>query len=204
MSETTPAAPEPRKPNLGLRAAIDYAGPLAFLVGYFATHDFLKATWCLVAASAAALAAGFALEKRVAPMPLITGGAALFFGLLTLIFHDPAFVKIKPTAINLGLAAVLLIGLKLGKNPLKMLMGDALQLSDAGWRRLTFRYGVFFACVAVLNEVVWRTQPDAVWIVFRMPGLPLLALAFSISQVPSMLKDAKALEIALKATETQD
>jgi intracellular septation protein len=202
MTETP--SPEPKKPNLGLRAAVDYAGPLAFLVGYFATHDFLKATWFLVAASAAALVAGFALERRVAPMPLITGGAALFFGLLTLVFHDPAFVKMKPTAINLGLAAALLVGLKLGKNPLKFLMGEALHLSDAGWRKLTFRYGIFFACVAVLNELVWRTQPDATWVVFRMPGLPLLALAFSMTQVPSMLKDAKALEIALKASETQD
>jgi intracellular septation protein len=193
-----------KKPNLAIRAAVDYAGPLAFLVGYFVTHDFLKATWALVAASAAALVAGFALERRVAPMPLITGGAALVFGLLTLVFHNPAFVKIKPTAINLGLGAALLVGLKLGKNPLKFLMGDALHLSEAGWRKLTLRYGVFFLCVAVLNELVWRTQPDAVWVVFRMPGLPLLALIFSATQVPGMLKDAKAMEIALKAAETQD
>jgi intracellular septation protein len=197
-------APSPKTPNLAIRAAVDYAGPLAFLIGYFATHDFLKATWALVAASAAALVAGFALERRVAPMPLVTGGAALVFGLLTLVFHNPAFVKIKPTAINLGLGLALLVGLKLGKNPLKLLMGDALHLSEAGWRKLTLRYGVFFLCVAVLNELVWRTQTDAVWVVFRMPGLPLLALIFSATQVPGMLKDAKAVEIALKAAETQD
>ena len=195
---------EPKKPNLLLRAAVDYAGPLAFLVGYFATHDFLKATWFLVAASAAALVAGFALERRVAPMPLLTGGAALVFGLLTLVFHNPAFVKMKPTAINLGLGTALLVGARLGKKPLKMLMGDALHLSDAGWKRLTLRYGVFFLCVAVLNELVWRTQPDTTWVLFRMPGLPLLALVFSMTQVPAMLKDAKAMEIALKVTETQD
>ena len=76
MSETEPA-PTPKKPNLALRAVVDYAGPLAFLVGYFATHDFLKATWALVAASAAALLAGFLLEKRVAPMPLLTGGSGV-------------------------------------------------------------------------------------------------------------------------------
>lgn len=197
-------APETTKPNLALRAAVDYAGPLAFLVGYFATHDFLKATWALVAASAAALVAGFALERRVAPMPLLTGGAALVFGLLTLIFHDPTFVKMKPTAINFGLGSALLVGFAMRKSPLKLLMGDALKLSDDSWRRLTLRYGVFFLGVAGLNELVWRTQSDAVWVVFRMPGLPLLAVLFSISQVPMMLKDAKAAEIALKASETQD
>ncbi len=192
------------QPNLMLRAAVDYAGPLAFLIGYFVTRDILKATWALVAVSAAALAFGFAVERRVAPMPLLTGAAALLFGLLTLVFKNPIFVQMKPTVINLGLGAALLIGLKLGKNPLKMMMGDALHLSDAGWRRLTFRYGLFFLSMAVLNVIVWATVPLSTWVLFRMPGLPLLALAFSMTQVPAMLKDAKALEIALKATETQD
>ncbi len=200
----TDVEPEAKKPNLMLRAAVDYAGPLAFLIGFLVTRNILQATWALVAVSAAALLAGFAIERRIAPMPLITGGAALVFGLLTLFFHNPVILKMKPTAINLGLGGVLLVGLKLGKNPLKMLMGDALQLSEAGWRRLTLRYGVFFLGVAVLNEVIWRTQSDATWVWFKMPGLPLLALIFSATQVPGMLKDAKAMEIALKVAETQD
>jgi intracellular septation protein len=200
----TDPEPQAKKPNLTLRAAVDYAGPLAFLIGFLITRNILQATWALVAVSAAALLAGFAIERRIAPMPLITGGAALVFGLLTLFFHNPVILKMKPTAINLGLGAALLIGLKLGKNPLKMLMGDALELSDAGWRGLTVRYGVFFLGVAALNEVIWRTQSDAVWVWFKMPGLPLLALLFSVTQVPGMLKDAKAMEIALKTTETQD
>ena len=206
---------EPAKHNPTIRAIVDYAGPAAFLVGYLVTHNMLTATWCLVALSAGALVVGYAVERRIAPMPLLAGGAALFFGVLTLVFHDPRFIKIKPTAINLLLSVVLLGGLALGKSPLRLLMGDAIRLTEAGWRTLTLRYGVFFALVAAINEAVWRTQPDATWIWFRMPGLPLLAVLFSFTQVPFMLKQMQAIEgeeaakaaaneAAIRTAETQD
>ncbi len=171
-----------------IRSGVDYAGPLAFLVGYLVTHDMLSATWALVGASAIALAVGYGVERRIAPMPLFAGLAALIFGGLTLYFHDPRFVKIKPTAINTVLGLTMLGGLALKRNPLKALMGEALKLSDAAWRTLTFRYGLFFLCVAVLNEAVWRTQPESTWIWFRMPGLQILSLVFSLTQLPLMMK----------------
>ena len=173
-----------------IRSGVDYAGPLAFLLGYLITRNLLTATWALVGASGLALIVGYVIERRIAPMPLFAGLAALIFGTLTLVFHDTRFVKIKPTVINTVLAAIMLGGVWLKKNPLKALLGDAIKLPDPAWRTLTLRYGVFFLCTAVLNEAVWRTQPDGVWIWFRMPGLQILALVFSLSQVPLMLKHA--------------
>ena len=87
-------------------------------------------------------------------------------------------------------------GAILRKNPLKALFQDTIRMTDAGWRKLTIRYGFFFVCVAVLNKVVWRTQPEQVWVLFRMPGLLILPVVFSISQVPAILKEMKALEAA--------
>jgi intracellular septation protein len=200
----TEAQAEPRKSSPVVRGAVDYAGPLGFLIAYFVTKDLVQATWVLVAVSALALAVGFAIERRIAPLPLMAGGAALVFGLLTVVFNDPTFVKIKPTVVNFVLGSALFIGLAMKKNPLKALMGDALKMTDEGWRKLSQRYGLFFWAMAVLNEVVRNTQSDAVWVVFRMPGLPLLAAVFAVTQVPAMLKDAKALEAALRAAETQD
>lgn len=171
-----------------IRSGVDYAGPLAFLVGYLVTRDMLSATWALVAASAIALAIGYGVERRIAPMPLFAGLAALIFGGLTLYFNDPRFVKIKPTAINTVLGLTMLGGLMLGRNPLKALMGEALKLPDKAWRTLTLRYGLFFLCVAALNEAVWRTQPETVWIWFRMPGLQILSLVFTATQLPLMMK----------------
>jgi intracellular septation protein len=156
----------------------------------------LTATWGLVGGSAVALIVGLVVERRIAPLPLFAGLAALIFGGLTLVFHDPRFVKIKPTAINLALAGVMLIGTAMGKNPLKALFADALHLSPQGWRKLTVRYGIFFLVMAGLNEAVWRTQPDSVWILFRFPGLQILSLLFAVTQVPMMMKDMKSLEAA--------
>ena len=173
-----------------IRSGVDYAGPLAFLLGYLITRNLLTATWALVGASGLALIVGYVVERRIAPMPLFAGLTALIFGTLTLVFHDTRFVKIKPTVINAVLAGVMLGGVWLKKNPLKALLGDALKLPDPAWRTLTLRYGVFFLFTAILNEAVWRTQPDGIWIWFRMPGLQILALVFSLSQVPLMLKHA--------------
>jgi intracellular septation protein len=206
MEESGPmveAAAAKPKPNPVVRACVDYAGAAAFLVGFLVTRDVVQASWWLVVGSAVALLVGFVVERRVAFIPLLAGGAALVFGTLTLVFHDDRFVKMKPTALNLAFAVALLGGYAMGKSPVKMLMGDALALSEAGWRRLTFRYGLFFLALAVLNEAVWRTQPAATWVWFKFPGLAVLTVLFSFSQIPGILKDAKALEAAAKAAETQ-
>ncbi len=177
-----------RKGPAWVRPAVDYGPLVAFLIGFLILRDIQKATWVIVVASALALAIGFAVERRIAPMPLIAGLAALLFGGLALIFHDPRLLKIKPTILNSVFAILLLGGLLMKKTPLKLLMGDAIALPDSGWRTLSIRYGLFFAFVAALNEAVWRTQSDAVWVWFKFPGLTILTLGFSLLQVPFMMK----------------
>jgi intracellular septation protein len=188
-----------------VRSIVDFGGLAAwfaaFLVLWLGMHTpraeaLLQATWWLVGGSAAALALGLIVERRIAPLPLFAGLAALVFGGLALAFHDILWVKIKPTAINLTLAVVMLAGTALGRNPLKAVFSTAITLSPGAWRKLTIRYGVFFLAMAALNEAVWRTQPDNIWVVFRFPGLPILSVLFAISQAPMMVKDMKAMESA--------
>ena len=175
---------------------VDYFALAAFLAGYFASHrDLQQATWALVGGSAVALAVGFAVERRLAPFPAIAGGAALLFGGLTLFFHDARFLKVKPTVMNLVFAGAMFGGLLLRKHPLKLLLGEAFEMPDAAWRRLTLRYGVFFAALAALNEAVWRTQSDSVWVLFRLPGMMLLTVAFSLTQAPFLMKYLKGAEL---------
>ena len=193
------------KRGLGVRAVVDYGGLVAFLAAFlvlrFVQHApsqtaMLAATWWLVAGSAAALALGLVVERRLAPLPLFAGLAALVFGGLALVFHDPRFIKIKPTVTNTVFACVMLGGVAMGKNPLKALFSTAISLTPEGWRKLTIRYGAFFLAMAALNEAVWRTQPDSVWVLFKFPGMEILILLFSASQVPMMMKDMKAVETA--------
>lgn len=179
------------KAHRWVRGGVDYGPLLAFVAVNFTTHDLIKATGALVAASAVALVVGFTVERRIAWMPLVAGGAALVFGGLTLIFHDEIFVKLKPTVMNTGFGVILLGGLVLKKNPLKALLGEALHMPEEAWRTLTLRYGLFFLAMAGLNEAVWRTQPNDVWVLFRFPGLMILALLFSFTQAPLMMKYAR-------------
>jgi intracellular septation protein len=185
---------EPRKTHKWVRAVVDYGGLAAFLGAYVVTRDLMSATWGLLAGSLAGVALALIYERRIAPMPATAAAAAVVFGGLTLIFHDPVFIKIKATVINLAFAAFLLGGLALKRLPLKALLGEAWPMPDEGWRTLSLRYGLYFLAVAGINEIVWRTQPEAVWVAFRFPGLQLMALAFSLTQIPLMMRYAKTRE----------
>jgi intracellular septation protein len=180
----------------GIRQAVDFGALAAFLLAYLA-HRFIRgldgqqalveATWVLVGASIIALGVGWAVERRLAPLPLLTGGFALVFGGLTLLFNDPTLLKLKLTIQNGLLAAVLLGSLPFRKYPFRYLLESAFRLTEAGWRGLTLRYGLYFAAVAVVNEAVWRTQTDDVWVSFR-GGLWLASAAFGIWQVMFIMK----------------
>jgi intracellular septation protein len=179
-----------------IRQAVDFGALIAFMAAY-AINRFVRglegqealvqATWVLIGASAVALIVGYVVEKRLAPLPLLTGGFALIFGVLTLVFHDPTLLKIKLTIQNGLLAVVLLGSLPLGKYPFKYLLGDAIKITDLGWRGLTLRYGLYFAAVAIVNEIVWRTQSDDTWVAFR-GGLWIASAAFGIWQVFFIMK----------------
>ena len=198
MSEAT----DTKRPQW-IRQAVDFGALIAFMAAYFITRDMIKATWVLVIASAIALAVGFVLERRLAPMPLITGGFALVFGTLTILTDDDLFVKLKLTVQNGLLAAVLLGSLPLNKSPFKALLGSAIKVTDAAWRTLTLRYGLYFLAVAIANEVfrspaavtaIWSAlnlgtpDPNGVWTAFR-GVLWIAASIFGLCQVPLIMKN---------------
>ena len=198
MSEAT----ETKRPQW-IRQAVDFGALVAFMAAYFITRDMIKATWVLVIASAIALAVGFVLERRLAPMPLITGGFALIFGALTILTDDDLFVKLKLTVQNGLLAAVLLGSIPLKKSPFKALLGSAIKVTDAAWRTLTLRYGLYFLAVAIANEVfrspaavtaIWSAlnlgapDPNGVWTAFR-GVLWIAASIFGLCQVPLIMKN---------------
>lgn len=186
-------APQTPKPAAQwVRWFVDYSALAAFLIAFFVSGKNMQAaTWALVAASAVSLAVGYAVERRLAPVPLVAGGAALVFGGLALVFHDPRLLKIKPTVMNTLFAVLLLGGLALKKNPLRLILSDAFDLPEATWRRLTINYALFFLSLAALNEIIWRTQADATWVLFRFPGLMILTFAFSLAHAPLLMKHLK-------------
>ena len=137
----------------------------------------------LMVASVAALTASRLTFGRFLAVPLVTAVLVLLFGGLTLWLDDPRFIKIKPTAINLLFAAVLLAGLWMRRPLLKLLLGEAFNLTEEGWRLLTMRWIAFFIALAGINELVWRNFSDAVWVNFKFFGILFLTIAFAMAQV---------------------
>lgn len=168
-----------------LRPVVDYAPLAAFFIGYV-SQGLMVATAALMAVTFAALLLSLATTRRVPKLPLITAAVVGVFGGLTLWLNDPVFIKMKPTIVQALFAVILLGGLLAGRPLLRPVLGMAMPwpLSDLGWRRLTLRWGVFFAAMAVLNEIVWRTQSTDIWVNFKVFGLLALTLMFALAQAP--------------------
>jgi intracellular septation protein len=181
-------AATPRNVPKWVRWFVDYAGLAVFLITLMATHSAVTASWAIVGGSVLALLVGLVFERRLAPMPLVTAVLGVIFGGLTIFFHDERFIKVKPTILYTAFGLFLITGALRGKNPLKVLMGDAFHLPDPVVRTLTLRYALFFFALAMTNEAVWRTQSTLTWGFFKFPGTPILIFLFALSQAPLMMK----------------
>ncbi len=172
-----------KSPPAWLRPTVEY-GPIgAFFLTYLA-YGLLPATAALLAVTVVALLLSLAYTGRVPAMPLLTAGVVAVFGGLTLWLQDETFIKMKPTIVQALFAAALLGGLAVGRPLLKPLLGAVWPLDDIGWRRLSLRFGLFFAGMAVLNELVWRTQSTDFWVGFKVFGILALTVLFAVAQAP--------------------
>lgn len=170
-----------------LRLALDL-GPLAVFFVANSQAGIFWATGLFMIAITVSLVVSYWLERRVAAMPIVTAVMVLLFGGLTLYLQDELFIKLKPTIVNLLFATMLFADLVLKRNLIKMVLQDALALSDDAWRILTWRWAGFFVCLALLNELVWRTQSTDFWVNFKVFGIMPLTLAFSLLQLPLIRK----------------
>jgi intracellular septation protein len=162
---------------------VDWGPLIAFFVT-FKVGGLMQATAVLIVVTAVLTGFGYFMTRRIQPMPLVTLVVVAVFGGLTIWLQDETFIKMKPTIILSLFAAVLFGGLAIGKPPLKLLMGSALELDDAGWRKLTLRFALFFVGTAGLNEIIWRTQSTDLWVDFKVFGILGLNLVFMLTQIP--------------------
>ena len=173
-----------------LKPLTEYGPLVVFFVAYYVQKDLLVATAGLMIATAVSLVLSLITIRKVPLMPLITAVIVGVFGGLTLLLNDGTFIKLKPTIVQALFAAILLGGLAFGKPLLKPVMGAAWPMDETGWRRLTLNFGLFFVAMAVLNEVVWRTQSEEFWVNFKFFGITGLTFLFVLTQVPLMNRHA--------------
>lgn len=162
---------------------LDFAPLAVFFIGY-KWDGVMLATMLLMAATAVSIGVTYAVERKLALAPLITGVVVMVMGGLTIALDDPMFIKIKPTLVNLVFAGVLLGGVYFGKRGLlKYVLDVAFSLTPDGWLVLSRRWGFFFVFLAGLNEVIWRNFSEDFWVSFKVFGMMTLTIAFAISQI---------------------
>lgn len=203
----TEGAAGSRSVNPLVKLALEF-GPLAvfFFANAYGDRFFgvaedrriFVATGIFIVASLAALVLSRALLGYLPRMAIVNAVVVTVFGGLTLALDDAFFIKVKPTIVNALFGCVLLGGLVFGRSLLALVLETVLQLDEAGWRKLTLRWGLFFFVLAALNELVWRTQSQDFWVAFKVWGVLPLTMTFALAQTPLILrhelKPAKAEE----------
>ena len=163
-------------------------GPLAIFFVFYTRDGLQAAILPLMIATVLSVMISYILEKKIPIMPTLGAGIVLIFGGLTIYFNDEIFIKMKPTIINALFAIILYGGMILNKPLLKYLLGAAMKLEEQGWKILTQRWIAFFIALAILNEIVWRTQSTDIWVNFKVFGILPITFIFTMTQFPLIRK----------------
>jgi len=178
-------------------------GPLIVFFTANAKFNLFVATGAFMVAIVAALIVSYVVTRHVPMMALVTGIIVIVFGTLTLVLHDETFIKVKPTIIYSLFALVLGGGLLFGRSFIAIMFDQMFNLTPHGWRILTMRWALFFAGLAVLNEVIWRTQSTDFWVNFKVFGVTPLTMGFAIVQMP-LIKRYHIEPVSLEASDAAE
>jgi intracellular septation protein len=175
--------------NPFVKLALDF-GPLILFFIVNGRAGIFWATASFMAAFVISVIVSYVLIRRFPVMTLVTGAVVLVFGGLTIWLQDATFVKLKTTIIYLLFAGVLAAGLILKQPFLEIAFDSAFHLTEEGWRILTVRWIAFFVAMAIVNEIVWRTQTTDFWVAFKTFGFITLTIVYALAQLPVLQKYA--------------
>ena len=168
-----------------LKFLTDFGPLIIFFYYYYDSGKNLKtAIPPFIIATILALTVMWILKKKIPKVPLLSGILVTLFGGLTIYFDNPIFIYMKPTIINILFGVALIFGKYFTNEPvLKKLMGKSISLTLEGWEVLNKRWIYFFFGLAILNELVWRTQSEEFWVNFKVWGLLPITLIFTGFQI---------------------
>ena len=159
-----------------------------FVVYYKSDKDLYLSITAVIIATLISLVALYIKERKISTMMLVSTVILVVFGGLSIFLKNDIFFKMKPTIIN-ALFAIILIGSTFFNKPvLKMLLNSSMKLTDQGWLLMNKLWSGFFIFLALLNEIVWRTQTTDVWVNFKVFGIMGITIVFTIIQIPLLKK----------------
>ena len=163
----------------------DFGPLLIFFTFYYRSEkNLIIAIPPFIVATIIAIAVVWFLEKKIPMVPLLGGIFITLFGGLTIYFDNPIFIYIKPTIINILFGCGLLVGKFFTDEPLlKKMLGNSLSLTEEGWKVLNSRWVYFFFGLALLNEIIWRTQSEEFWVNFKVWGILPITIIFTAFQL---------------------
>ena len=191
VTTTAAATSAQDAPKKKLHPALKFVlelGPVIIFFVVNSTYDIFAATIVLMVSVVATLGISWAITRHLPAMPLVTAALVLVFGTLTVILHDENFIKLKVTILYTLLGGALIGALYFGKLLLPIVFDMAIHMDDAGWRKLTWRWGLFFFLLAGLNEIFRRVLTTDQWMYFKTFGILPLTVVFAIAQTPLILR----------------
>jgi intracellular septation protein len=195
--------PKGEKPKSSwLNLVVDYGPLLVFFLAYrhFSPEEgadsgvgaviaVTKATVAFMIATVAALVVSKWRLGKVSPMLWLSTVLILGFGTLTVFLGDPFWIQVKPTAIYLLFAVLLLIGYVRRRPVLRTLLQSAFDgLTEEGWLKLSRNWGLFFLFLAALNEVMRQVLSFDGWLQAKLWGVTALSFVFTFSQIPMLMR----------------
>ena len=148
-----------------------------------AQAPILIATFVAILATVLQIGLVWLKNRKVDTMLWISLAIIVVFGGATLFFHNPTFIKWKPTALYWLFGAVLLgSAWLLGRNLIRAMLEAQIKLPDPVWARLNLAWAGFFIAMGVLNLWVAYNFTEETWVNFKMFGGMGLMLAFVLAQ----------------------
>lgn len=128
---------------------------------------FVFSTALFTGATILALLVAYLQDKRIALFPIISGIFVIIFGITTVYFNQPYVFIIKDSLYNGFFSLLLLVGLLKGKGLLKPFFGSLFDMTDEGWKILSFRWMTMFMLLLVSNEIMWRMFSLEAWVTYK-------------------------------------
>jgi intracellular septation protein len=143
----------------------------------------LLATVVVVLATLAQVVYLKARGKKVDMMLWISLALVTVLGGLTVWLHSETFIKWKPTGLYWAMGLSFLVSqFLLGRNLLKLMLGEQLQLPEPVWARLSLAWVAFFAAMGVINLWVAYSFSTDTWVNFKLFGGIGLMLLLTLAQ----------------------